>query len=536
MARRIAVVLAGALVLAGLSGPGGRLASAGEPPLVRAVSRAARLPQLAPAVARAVAEIDGPGRGRSLIGHLSRADHSGSLQRFALELQSLLHERRGNYLYALYCAVRDHDRALADRWAERLATMGVAVGVTSGHFTSLAHLDPEEPLPESPPAEVARTPIAHWVDAFESARYRLDYRPFRRGALSEVLQLRYRDGTRLDIDIRVISDNREPAVAQAVGRPYVGPAGRLFPLRLGRDTTPRLWRAKHELALAAMHRSNRDFEDLTAISVAAVTTTLPLGLVTPVSGPAPRASVGRGRAGAREASTGDIAARAPVAGERASAAGEPRVPTTSRMVRRPARAALRRRTPARPSGEPPSGPKPPVGAADAARWRYQRYVHGAVQQGKEPSQILPFATWRRRYYDTVVAGGRPGRPGGPAHKADVARNNGEPNRIRGRPLGRRYPDGVGRRGQTLVIRGREIAPRGQGRVIVESDHVIRNGTMPDSAARAQVRDIRRADPSATIVVTDQAHPKTAPLVYPPGTQPPPPGRLPLDQAPVVPYP
>ena len=97
-------------------------------------------------------------------------------------------------------------------------------------------------------------------------------------------------------------------------------------------------------------------------------------------------------------------------------------------------------------------------------------------------------------------------------------------------------DGVGQYGQTVTIRGQKIAPQGKGRVIVESDHVIAHGTMPDSAARAQIRDIRAADPGATLVVTDLANPKTPPLIYPPGTQPPPSGPLPANQAPSVSYP
>lgn len=177
-----------------------------------------------------------------------------------------------------------------------------------------------------------------------------------------------------------------------------------------------------------------------------------------------------------------------------------------------------------------------MSATNAASWRYQRYVYRAFRNGKTRDKILPFSTWRRRYFDTVKNGGRPGRPGGPAHQADVARNEAKPNSLRIRSVGNRVPDGVGEYGQTLVIRGQRIKPEGRGRVIVESDHLIRNGTIPNSAARAQVRDIRKADPGATIVVTDQANPKTAPLVYPPGKQPPPPGRLPGNQEPVVPYP
>ena len=46
----------------------------------------------------------------------------------------------------------------------------------------------------------------------------------------------------------------------------------------------------------------------------------------------------------------------------------------------------------------------------------------------------------------------------------------------------------------MKIRGEIIKPEGQGRVIVESDKTVYGGTIPDSAARAQVRDFRAADP------------------------------------------
>jgi hypothetical protein len=94
---------------------------------------------------------------------------------------------------------------------------------------------------------------------------------------------------------------------------------------------------------------------------------------------------------------------------------------------------------------------------------------------------------------------------------------------------------VGQPRQKVVIRGQTIDP-GEGRVLVESDHLVYDGTMPNSEARDQVRAFRRADPDATIVVTDLADPARPPLVYPPGKQPPPPGPLPKGQAPIVNFP
>jgi hypothetical protein len=86
----------------------------------------------------------------------------------------------------------------------------------------------------------------------------------------------------------------------------------------------------------------------------------------------------------------------------------------------------------------------------------------------------------------------------------------------------------------VTIRGRTIDPGPNGRVITESEN-FRNGR-PVSAGRRQIRDIRLAEPNATIVVTDPNNVTAPPLVYPPGTQPPPGGWLPRGTPPSVPAP
>jgi RHS repeat-associated protein len=115
-----------------------------------------------------------------------------------------------------------------------------------------------------------------------------------------------------------------------------------------------------------------------------------------------------------------------------------------------------------------------------------------------------------------------GRNGNPAHVADVTANNTQASgELRAIPVGGRVPDGVGRTGQRVLIRGVPIDPGPNGRVIVESERF--SGNIPVSGGRAQLRDIRRGDRGATIVVTDPENPARAPLIYPPGTQPPPSG-------------
>ncbi len=471
-------------------------------------------------VRAAVRELDGRARVPVLVAGLAAARKADHLVRWALELQSVVHDENGNYLFRFYLALHGYSRKRARAFAELLAGHGIALGPSSGHFQRLDHLDPSETLPPRPAHKAARASIARWIDAFVSVTYDPSYKPRRKGALSELLQLTYADGGKLDVDIRLICDNYDPAPVHAMAHAYIVPGGRLFPLRLGRSTTPKLWRAKHEKALAAMYRSNREYEELVGIATAGIMTTLPLGLVVPVQppmlprAPAPRTASVRARTAARPASPAPSARPAPE-----------RHPSTIKTSRY--------KVPWPP--KPPQGSKPAHSAPGAAEWRYQRYLHRAHRQGKRADQVQDFATWKRRNFDTAKRGGRPGRPGSKAHQADVNRNN-KPNRIREGEIGGRFPDGVGRPGQVLEIRGRKIAPVGRGRVIVESARCVRDGTMPQSRTRAQLRDVRRARPGATIVVTDPTRPKAAPLIYPPGKQPPPPGPLPSGQASVVPYP
>jgi hypothetical protein len=65
----------------------------------------------------------------------------------------------------------------------------------------------------------------------------------------------------------------------------------------------------------------------------------------------------------------------------------------------------------------PEIPKPGLGEPGAAEWRYQRYVVTLYEQGASASDILSFNAWKIRNFDPALAGGRPGRPGGPAQVA-----------------------------------------------------------------------------------------------------------------------
>ena len=144
----------------------------------------------------------------------------------------------------------------------------------------------------------------------------------------------------------------------------------------------------------------------------------------------------------------------------------------------------------------------------ANQLRYERYLRDCRKAGDD---AFSKKDWMGR--------SRGGQPGNEDHRRDVARNNG-PNGLDGQTrVGKRIPDGVGQRGQTVNIRDHEIDPGKGNRVIVESERFGESGHM-DAEGRRQVRDIRAAEPNSTIVVTDPAKRRAEAVVYPPGQQPP----------------
>ncbi|HTV22428.1 MAG TPA: RHS repeat-associated core domain-containing protein, partial [Polyangiaceae bacterium] len=98
----------------------------------------------------------------------------------------------------------------------------------------------------------------------------------------------------------------------------------------------------------------------------------------------------------------------------------------------------KKQPPAEASDTPGAGKKPKLGEPGAAEWRYARYAGEQKATGKP---VKPFEQWKSQHYDPALAGGRPGRPGSKAHQADVKANNGPPNNLRDKPVGKRVPDG-----------------------------------------------------------------------------------------------
>ena len=215
-----------------------------------------------------------------LIDILTVAIDKGWWQMWALALQ----QREGpfgNYLFHFHMILADKNKGLADKFGALLKQRGIAIGVESGGYQSLAYLDPTVEAPVNP--AVANLPFSQGVDRFKTATYDLGYKPGKPGSLSTTLKLSYDDGVTIDVSIWDISDNIDSSARNAVAQSYVGPGGRVFPSRMSRNTTPRLW-AEKQKALAVMEADNQDFETFVSIGLAGVMSNLPIG---PVVGPEP---------------------------------------------------------------------------------------------------------------------------------------------------------------------------------------------------------------------------------------------------------
>jgi hypothetical protein len=92
---------------------------------------------------------------------------------------------------------------------------------------------------------------------------------------------------------------------------------------------------------------------------------------------------------------------------------------------------------------PPAGAKPKFNDPGAAEWRYQRYKYDQYEAGKQQEEILSFDSWKERYFNPALLGGRPGRPGGSNQVAarQALASQGFQN-VENVELGGRYPDMV----------------------------------------------------------------------------------------------
>lgn len=118
------------------------------------------------------------------------------------------------------------------------------------------------PAPTAPGAEALRQRSwLYYVDCFTTAEYDLgrNFDPTD-GRLSTSLHVSYADGVTIDVDLNLVGEEEidEATFDRYLNHPRLGPGQRVYPERMNRRTTPRLWAAKHQ-ALITMDRYNQDF-------------------------------------------------------------------------------------------------------------------------------------------------------------------------------------------------------------------------------------------------------------------------------------
>ena len=370
------------------------------PPLVRPKSARERLQSAAPIIKHTEKFLrDKSPDDKALLSALLSGTKARGIQRWALEMQQITHSPYGNLLSLFFFRFADaFPGTITEKMMARVIANGVAVGPATGHFTSLDHLDPTEPIPKKPvDPRVEEAKFSAFVDTFTSVDYDVGYRMVN-GALSQVLQLTYQDGTRLDLDFRLVSDNLEPAPSQVFAHAFLGAADRIFPLRMSPETTGNLWRAKQQ-ALAEIEKSNQDFETFLAISLAAINSALPVG---PIVGVAPLST-----GGYRPVRTGRTA-RAPAPASQRPAPTSPPAHTQSGEINTRGVPANRTGSTASQSNTPlrASTPASPAGASRVASNAGYRYgdgeVIGQVSQSELPSAPYGTGPYGRRIEEPIV--------------------------------------------------------------------------------------------------------------------------------------
>ena len=157
--------------------------------------------------------------------------------------------------------------------------------------------------------------------------------------------------------------------------------------------------------------------------------------------------------------------------------------------------------------KPPAGPKPPLADAEAAQWRYERYRHDQYTAGKAPAEVLDFERWKSAYFDPVVKGGRPGRPGGPAQvatrqllAAEEGYINSETRKLGDKVVDMYKPNALG------------------GTDYVEVDGLLQNG-LPKAAMRDKLKaELRALGQDDTLLIVDKQDPSRR-ILYRSGERP-----------------
>jgi hypothetical protein len=172
--------------------------------------------------------------------------------------------------------------------------------------------------------------------------------------------------------------------------------------------------------------------------------------------------------------------------------------------------------------------KPDWDKPGGTRFRYDRYRYQKWEKAGKPTtppkDLLSPEQYYREHVAPKAVGQSPGEMGRPEHKALVVGVR-DANSIGTQTMGEQRPDAVGKIDQAIKIPdGPTVTPQKGGRVLYEAEDFFKDGSQIVSKGRAQVRQFRKDNPGATIVVQDVDNPKNI-IVYEPGTQPPPHGPL-----------
>lgn len=127
------------------------------------------------------------------------------------------------------------------------------VALLLAETSARAQLPPRGPSPApsgapKPPASTGPLLAGQYVDAYEQAIYDIDFRSVG-GHTSRWIKAVYADGNTVYIDMNRIGDETVDGYefVRLLDQARGGEGGRVFPGRMNRTTTPRLWAAKREV-------------------------------------------------------------------------------------------------------------------------------------------------------------------------------------------------------------------------------------------------------------------------------------------------
>jgi hypothetical protein len=163
----------------------------------------------------------------------------------------------------------------ASRAAESVARGGSA-SIQSETGPRLARDAPAEG--ERATEQAPESTIGRYVDVFEEVYYDMGYLPEEQGRLSKWLQVKYADGTSIDINIDEFSQTAMSLTeaGRAMANGTVGRGDRIFPSVLNPTTTPRLFAAR-QAALEIMEQHHFEIAMIsTGTSLFLITTGAPL--------------------------------------------------------------------------------------------------------------------------------------------------------------------------------------------------------------------------------------------------------------------